>query len=383
MEVEKNRVDIFNFLRAYALLCVMGIHSMIVINSICPKMTTTWNWYIFTPAWVAMGMFYILSGYLLGKGFYSNKYKTDINGIISFYITRLIRILPMYLFFILTMFIFVVPDQIFVLKEKILIPLLTFTYSGDPGVVGIGATWFISTIFQLYLIAPLFYKFIITKINRKYHIIVFLLLLLYGLIYRICGCEHLHLDWYKQIYTPAWVNIDYFFTGMLINSFTQNSINTKIKDVCRPISLVCLFSFTILLMHQWYSGHINFQRVYAPTFTILIFILIFWSWDSTNRIKSSKLTFRNLMKNPLRILDCLGILSFSFYLYHTVFFSIIPKLFVETNIFTRGTSNTKLLIYTYVFTFIYLFIWSTILYFYIEKPSNKYKAKFKFNVFET
>ena len=110
MEVEKNRVDIFNFLRAYALLCVMGIHSMIVINSICPKMTTTWNWYIFTPAWVAMGMFYILSGYLLGKGFYSNKYKTDINGIISFYITRLIRILPMYLFFILTMFIFVVPD---------------------------------------------------------------------------------------------------------------------------------------------------------------------------------------------------------------------------------------------------------------------------------
>ncbi|MGN0018837.1 MAG: hypothetical protein ACI37S_07345 [Candidatus Gastranaerophilaceae bacterium] len=37
--------------------------------------------------------------YLLGKGFYNGKYKTNKNGIIGFYISRFVRIVPMYLLF--------------------------------------------------------------------------------------------------------------------------------------------------------------------------------------------------------------------------------------------------------------------------------------------
>lgn len=58
--------DIFNFLREVALLCVIGLHTVCVISAVYPEIPHSWLFN--TPAWLAMWIFFFLSGYLLGKG---------------------------------------------------------------------------------------------------------------------------------------------------------------------------------------------------------------------------------------------------------------------------------------------------------------------------
>lgn len=371
----KNRIDIFNFLRALAFLCVFITHSRIVISANLPafKNPAAWNWLAYTPAWIAMGMFFLISGYLLGKGFYNGKYKCDLNGIFSFYITRLIRILPMYLFFLLIFLLFISPKWFFIHNWQEILPLFTFTYNGKPGGGNsLGALWFISTIFQLYLLAPLVYKYIFSKI-KKFNILILFLIILGGLAYRLIAFK-MGLDWYKQIYVPSWANLDFFFAGMLMNSITKDSMDNILKKWLRPISLIVLLILVIHLMFLYAGKHYTFLRYYAPSVFILLYAIIFYAWDSKNRIYSSALTFSNILKNPLRIVDCIGILSFGAYLYHGEILAIMPKLIHNPKIFSEPLSNCTSLIYTYTFTIIALFIWTSILYFCIEKPVNTYRC---------
>ena len=144
-----SRMDVFNFIRGVALLCVIGFHTLCVIQPTYPDIKVPWIF--ITPAWYAMWAFFFLSGYLLGKGFFNGKYEK---------ISRAIRIVPVYLFFLLVLFLFYKPLW-FINNLKTLYFLLTFTYNGwlMPSITGVGATWFISTIVQLYAFAPLVYKF--------------------------------------------------------------------------------------------------------------------------------------------------------------------------------------------------------------------------------
>ena len=178
-------IDIFNFVRGIALLCVIGIHTVCVINPVYPDIR--YSKLFHTPAWISMWIFFFLSGYLLGKGFFLGKYKTDKNGILCFYISRLIRIVPMYLLFLFILFLFYDPIW-FITNFFTTIKLLTFTYNGNPGITGVGALWFVSTIVQLYIMTPFVYKFILSKFNNKTpQTIVFAvaLIVVLGLSYRL------------------------------------------------------------------------------------------------------------------------------------------------------------------------------------------------------
>ena len=116
--------------------------------------------FVYTPAWTEIGIFFILSGYLLGKGFYKNKYTTDIKGMLSFWITRFIRVFPMYFLLLFISFLFICPEFFFSEKWKILIPLFTFTFSGECSHFSFDASWFISTIMQLYFAMPIVFAII-------------------------------------------------------------------------------------------------------------------------------------------------------------------------------------------------------------------------------
>ena len=181
-EKQNNNYDIFNILRAIAVLCVFGSHSCIVIREYHPGIQ--FPWFFSTPAWAAMWMFFIISGYLLGKGFYSGKYSIGFNGMCNFWINRLIRILPMYLFFIFLFFLFINPGWFIREGSNALIHMLTFTYNGRPGIDGTSATWFVSTIMQLYLLSPLFYRFVFSRIKKWHHIFMFILIIS-GLVFRV------------------------------------------------------------------------------------------------------------------------------------------------------------------------------------------------------
>ena len=367
----QNKVDIFNFLRVFALFCIIGIHSKLVIELFVPYMQNQFSVFVYTPAWTEIGIFFILSGYLLGKGFYKNKYTTDIKGMLSFWLTRLIRVFPMYFLLLFISFLFICPEFFFSEKWKILIPLFTFTFSGECSHFSFGATWFISTIMQLYFAMPVVFA-IIKKWFIKYDKLLFFVVIIAGLLWRMYAL-HAHLDWKTNVYLPSWVNADYFFAGMLLNSFTQNSPDNKIKKYLRPLSILALFGLTAHLMNLYYHEHYTFYQYYSQTCMILVISAIVWSFDFSGKTYSSPLTLKNVVKNPLRIIDYLSMISFGMYLYHSYFLSIMPRMITNPAIFPEHISNGRLFCYTYTSTFIFLLVWCSILYFFIEKPSNQFR----------
>ena len=375
--VEKNQVDIFNFLRVFALFCVLMPHSKMIISGVYSPVISNydWGWIFHTPAWSAMGMFFLLSGYLIGKGFYNGKYKTDKHGILSFYYTRIIRIVPMYLLFILFVFLFINPQWFLADGAQALPRLLTFTYNGNIGIAGIGALWFISTIFQLYLLTPFVYKFVLKKFE-KYNILLIFLLLVFGLLYRFV-IKYIGLDWHSFTYTSFLGNVDYFFAGMLMNSVTQKSGDNSFKRFLRPVSLILLFLFTIsMIMYSLVNNFIMYKYL-APTIITVIFLVIFYAWDYEGRVRCAKLTIKNIIKNPLRIIEYLSILSFGIYLYHSNFFSIAPTILLNTDMLNGKIHvGGQDMIFIYGFSAIILILWCSVLYFIIEKPiSLKYRKE--------
>ena len=325
----KNKPDIFNFLRSVALLCVLGVHSKIVISDANPAVH--FPWYIYTPAWAAMWMFFTLSGYLLGKGFYNGKYQTEtLEGVKHFYIKRFIRIALPYYLFIFFFFCFINPIWFTQIHFKHIFQLLIFTYNGVPGEAGIGATWFVSTLFQCYFLAPFVYEFLLKRLNQKESFIAFFGILICGALLR--HYEHKNGIPFYDIYTSVFTNLDCFFGGMLFNVFTKQSEETKIKKFLRPLSIVFLLIF--IAINTYFYGHDMHMQMYMyryPTVYILLFCLCFYAFDTKDRIASSELTVSSVIHNPLRIFDCIAKISFGMYLYHSNLLSVVPRILNAAN----------------------------------------------------
>lgn len=366
----KNKPDIFNILRCIALFCVLGVHSKIVIGDANPSLN--FPWYIYTPAWAAMWMFFTLSGYLLGKGFYNEKYKTEtLDGVKQFYISRFIRIAPSYYLFIFLIFCFVNPVWFATIDFKYVLRLITFTYNGDgnPGIPGIGALWFISTVVQCYVLAPFIYEFLFKKLNRKQSFWLFCGIVFLGLALRYYGRKIGYSS--SDIYSSTITNLDCFFAGMLFNAITKDCDDSKIRKGLRPFSLLFLLGF--ITVNTWFYAnnlHMDMYRYRYPTVYILLFCMVFYAFDVKNRIRSTPLSLTEVAHNPLRLFDCMAAISYGMYLYHSNLLSVVPRIlnatqgggghFLSISILAGGTICA---------------VSAIINYYAIEKPCNVFRKK--------
>lgn len=366
-----NKIDIFNLLRSIAIICVILAHTPILI--IQSFNLETYPFYFNTPAWMAMWIFFFLSGYLLGKGFYNNKYELSKQGILKFYKSRLIRILPLYFLLLFIVFIFYNPDW-FIKNPINVLRLFTFTYNGIGGINGTGHTWFISAIVQLYILAPFGYK-LLSKFdkNKKSLWILFFVLLAFGIGYRLLT-DLFKLNYYKYVLTFSIANIDLFFGGMLLNSVTKNSADNVWKSLLRPISLLIflglMLSYTLPVIDlSWWV----YDYIY-PTLTFLALILVTISNDYEGKTKPLPVTFLSVLKNPLRIVEYIGIISFNMYLFHANIIEMVTNLFKQYNLQVVFTGNSIFVAIFFVM-FIITFIFSIFLHYVIEMPMNTLRRK--------
>lgn len=363
-----NNIDIFFFLRAIAILCIFYSHSWNIMHVTHKDIIFSSG--LQTPAWGGIWILFVLSGYLIGKGFYNQKYKTDIKGIFVFWLNRIVRIVPMYFFLLLIIFLFIDPNFFISNNLKILIPLLTFTYNGGkdvPSMAGVGATWFISTLMQLYFLAPLFYKFIFSKIKNHQNIILFFIILL-GLGIRLL--ENLfHLDWYQWTYVLSLSNLDLFFAGFFLNSITQKSGFNKFKLILKPISIFALFTAIGANALCIYYGKLWFYKYIFASIYLVITLIIIYACDYTNKAPNCALSLKAVIKNPSRLVEGFGIISFTFYLFHSNLLTIFSNLLTNhsPNIIFWGTI---------MLVFVVTTLWSIIIYYAIEKPINNYRINF-------
>ena len=322
----KNQPDLFNIIRTAAFLMVLLAHTVLSYQS--PTNPIKFPFFMYGTAWGAMVWFFMLSGYLLAKGFYNGKYDVR-HGWTVFIVSRYFRIAPLYYFVILVQFIYS-PEWCASVGIKTFIRIFTFTWTQNTSGY-IAGTWFISTIFQLYVFAPVVYFLILKKLNKRDTTIAFVVLTVAGALMRWYLPKH-GFTW-LDLYQSSWSNSDAFFGGMMLCGITRGSGCGKVKRGLRYLSVIAAVGF--ILTNSFFISrqmHIQAYMFRYPTVYLILLALILFAFDTTDREKSAPLTFENVRKNPLRIVDFLAKISMGMYLSHGYLLTVWPRFFNTLNL---------------------------------------------------
>jgi peptidoglycan/LPS O-acetylase OafA/YrhL len=328
----RNSVDPINLLRAVAIyFMVFFTHGLIADSGL--SLSKAGVWFLFQgAAWAGVWTLFVISGYLMGKGFYSKKYALGRDGLRTFYLGRLIRIAPPYLFLCLIVGLFVHPEY-FASSPLALLRVLTFTYNGNPGVVGIGATWYVSTIAQLYLLTPLVF-FLVRGLSKNKAVAAIVVVAILGMAVRFVLYK-LGASWCEAIYSPSVTNLDLFVCGMLLGGITfdrrEDSISRRWTGVYKVASTAVLFGLILGTCYLYFwanQGKAHFLFVYQlvlPTAYLFAVAFYLFAFDYRHTASNERLSLSAARRNPLRAIDGLSAVSYDFYLWHSsVLVTVFP-----------------------------------------------------------
>ena len=342
--IKNNRLDALLALRGFACLMVVTIHcapprKSIIYNDI------DLSWLMFSHGAIAVWIFFVLSGYLMGKVFYTKRYTVDIAGVIKFWRNRALRIFPLYYFAVLILSIFVYPEILKFSNWGYLLRVCTFTYHPYVSFEAVkfnDVFWSLSTEVQFYLIVPFIYSLIQKRFNNQKRVliaglsIIVATLILRSLLWISFQTEITQEMGYafKYWYTPLITNLDLFICGFLLNGLIQNH---KLSFNSNQSRIAKLFAVTLIILLYLFSAHHLYHQElwnlpnrsggWRTLTTILIlqpltaiitsgFIFAFEKDVYHEFTKHEKLSFSAILKNPVRILEIVGNLSYSIYIWH-------------------------------------------------------------------
>jgi peptidoglycan/LPS O-acetylase OafA/YrhL len=404
---QPNSTDALLVLRALACLMVVAIHcnpprQSIVIEGV------DFSWLIFSHGPVAVWIFFCLSGYLMGKAFYSGRYDLNWPGVVNFWRNRALRIMPLYSFSILLLSIFVYPEVLKPGNWAVLLHLFTFTYNPHPielppipfNVV----FWSISTEFQFYLLVPAIYAISKRYLSKQRHIFLAILttiLTIFSLKFAIWTALHQQIADHQEygfsyLYVPLVTNLDIFLVGFLMNLLLRTV--QKPSDFCHetPAKTARIEIFTarfykllavslMILLYLFSAHHIYSQELFGvqrtangvrtatsvfvlQPVTALVtayFIFAFERHGFTHA--PAKLSPEIMIQNPYRLLEVFGHLSYGVYLWH------VPILQKISPIFTSPIPIEAFYLRLQSTLFLSLLL-ATVTYYVIEAPATRWKS---------
>jgi peptidoglycan/LPS O-acetylase OafA/YrhL len=404
-EAPTNSVDGLLGLRAFACLMVLVTHCAPPAQSLQIGGRDL-SWLLFSNGFVAVWIFFALSGYLMGKAFFTARYPYNWQGIQRFWWNRALRILPLYSFSVVLLAIFVYPEILKMDNWGMLLRVVTFTYQSHiqpDDVVFNGALWSLSTEVQFYLIVPLIYG-ICRQFAASWRwtvgAIVGVILAVFGLKCVIWlglhGVITTQMSYaLKYWYSPLPTNLDVFLIGFLLNPLLLNLQQRWALAGRRWTDLqVGWLKFgaigLIILFYLLTAHHLYFQEQWntnlptrgirtSTTFfllqplTALCTALFIVAFELTAPAQRAKLTRGNLLQQPLRMVEILGHLSYGIYVWHSPIIhrsigpviSITDKLPIE--LFYHRLSLTLLL----------SGLFATVTYGLVERPALSWKRSTK------
>lgn len=308
----KKKLDLLNLLRVVMALVIFEIH---VCNySISRGMTLNlFTFWLSTPWWLGNWVFFMISGYVLGKGFRSGKYTTDKKGIFHFYFRRFTRVcIPAW---IIMLFLFSLGFMKEMVSQKqVLFRLLTFRYYGGLSEAGTGAFWYLSALVKFYLLTP-FICIAMKKLHisdRKSGSAAFAAVSISGFLYRLF-IYGMKLDYYSNVLISVLGNFDFFVCGMLLNFVISepNKKECKISER-RHGNTAVLFLLAVVCSGCFINYHydeLRWLRNYiCPTAAIYA---IGWYFNIASEKTSRESSFGYFV-------DAFAKISFSFFLLHSV-----------------------------------------------------------------
>ncbi len=393
--LKHNRLDALLALRGLACLMVVTIHCDPPRNSIIYQGYDL-SWLIFSHGAVAVWIFFCLSGYLMGKAFYTERYTPDVPGVINFWRNRALRIFPLYYFAVLILSIFVYPDVLRMENWGYLIRVCTFTYHPHITFKDIAFNqvfWSLSTEIQFYLFVPFIFNFLRDRLVNQKRVILASVFIIFITI--VCKCvfwlslrnqitEQMEYA-FKYWYTPLINSLDLFLCGFIVNIFIKYQkpkleesgiITNSYKNTILPTSTTKHLAVILLILLYLFTAHHLYNQelwglpnrpggwrtsttifILQPLTAIIVsfFIFSFESDAGHDFTRNEKLSFACILRNPLRILEVLGNLSYGVYIWHMPIISKIIPIFTSNipieAFYTRLTAtlflSTTLAVVTY------------------------------------
>ncbi len=344
----KNIPDPFAYIRAVSAIIIFCTHANI-FSGMHGFLITDRNWLMKTPVHGAVWAFVFISGYFNIRGFLgdSPKYALSKKGIGKFYLNRFRKVLlPVWCFYLIAL---IISEPAFLILHPGVIPrLITFTYTGTPGCTSIAATWYCSTLAWLYLFTPLI-AFLCRKLDRiegyLHLILAAAFIAALGLAMRLLLLS-LGVEWTQGVFVPFWCNLDLFICGMFAHIIGCH-IKSKLKD--RTMYIASFVVFTVFLMIHCrilFLGNINamytiIHEYIMPTAYIVIMSAVCVLIQNTG-YRYLSVNARNVARNPFRIIDAFSMITFQFYLIHSMVLLHLSGLITKLS----GTAYQVCLLFT-------------------------------------
>ncbi len=388
------RFDALLALRGFACLMVVAAHCAPPRNAI-NYLGLDLSWLIFSAGGVAVRIFFCLSGYLMGKLFYTERYTADRSGILNYWGNRAWRILPLYYFAVIVLSLFVYRDIRNWENLPYLLRLLTFTYNQTLPVAFNGALWSLSTEVQFYPVVPLVFKILKNQLIYPHKVIQFIVNILLGfsllrsaiwLALAEPGQAPINsVNFVQFIYNPLLTNLDSFLCGFSINAlilgnFRQSSFYKKFHFLSFLLKIPKSIAAGFLIIGLYFSAaylkyyHQNLLLFIGPPLAAVVTSAFIFLVEEEDYFKAhqrpEKISLTSCLQNPLKILENFGNLSYGLYIWH------LPIL---ENIARMVTSPTPLDAYfrRFLATLILSLAVASLTYYFVEIPAFRLKKIYK------
>ena len=222
-ELKDQLFDPLLFLRGLAAVAVIFYHA---IPSARDFRGDEWTWWLLPSGSLWVYVFFLLSGYLIGKSFWTDRYELTAKGILKFYERRALRILPLYYVSVFLVGLFGWPWIFESQNRSVLIDVLTFNYSIiEPLSPFDNSFWSLSTELQFYLFAPLLCWLFLKGVRNARVAGGLVFFFIMGLWFFKSKTFHYRFDvlgydqqvFVNEFYTPLLMNLDVFLSGIFLN----------------------------------------------------------------------------------------------------------------------------------------------------------------------
>ena len=226
-DIPSSSVNATSMLRPIAAFLVFYTHARLIFEETAAKSNIFTTIIFYFPAWLGMGIFFSLSGFLMSSLFIQGKYNLSTDSLLDFFKKRFVRIAPLSILVSLLVFTLYFKNN---MSPSVIFRVLFFQYNGDLGPDPIKPQWSLTTEIQFYLIFPLVFLFFLFLSNHVIHKYLIMIILMCGASLRFLIFGLLDFDitsWSSHLYVPLYGNLDLFLIGAAVPFIKRESYLSK------------------------------------------------------------------------------------------------------------------------------------------------------------